>query len=311
VVACNFSLSSFCRLDSFIGNLDSEITKIYMAYVFPEKIFPNSLNTYIQCPFKFKCHNDKEIKAEFVEKPESFMGQIIHLALKHLFDIAQVPADKRRDQDLGQLVRHFWARMPKSGFSKDYWNSEERRRLFGSREQEKVFGLQTIAILKNYIAGADLSVIPLSLEAWMDCQVGEFTIAGRIDRIDQDSESSVSVWDYKTGKLPYHDSVEKMIEENVQIPIYAVIASKCNPFAKQIRVGLVYIKYSKIFDITWTKEQLKKIEDRIVNIIKEAKDNHEFLPRINKLCPWCEYRNVCPDKDKIEEKYTKIDEVKW
>jgi len=282
-----------------------------MAYIFPEKIFPNALNTYIQCPFKFKCHNDKEIKAEFVEKPESFMGKVIHLVLKDFFDIAQVPADKRRDQDLGQLVRHFWARMPKTGFSKDYWSSEERRRLFGSKEQEKVFGLQTIAILKNYIAGVDLSVIPLYLEDWMDCQVGEFTIAGRIDRIDQDSESSISVWDYKTGKLPYRDSIEKMMEEDLQIPIYAVIASKRNSFAKQIRAGLIYVKYSKVFDIVWTKEQLMEIENKIIAVVKKARDDNTFLPRINNLCPWCEYRAVCPEKDKIEEKHTKIDEVKW
>lgn len=282
-----------------------------MAYIFPKKIFPSTLNTYIQCPFKFKCHNDKEVKAEFVETPESFMGKVIHLALKHLFDITQVPADKRKDQDFGRLVRRFWARMPKSSFSKDYWSSEERRSLFESEEQEKVFGLQTIAILTNYIAGADLSIIPLSLEDWMDCQVGEFTIAGRVDRIDQDSDSSISVWDYKTGKLPYHDSVEKMIKEDIQVPIYAIIASECNPFAKQIRVGLIYIKYSKIFDIVWTKEQLTEIKDRIVTIIKEARDDHELSPRINKLCPWCEYRNVCPDKDKIVEKGKKIDEVTW
>lgn len=282
-----------------------------MAYIFPEKIFPNALNTYIQCPFKFKCHNDKKIKAEFVEKPESFIGNVIHLALKHLFDIVQVPADKRKDQDLGQLVRHFWARMPKSGFSKDYWSNEERKRLFGSREQEKVFGLQTIAILKNYIARADLSATPLSLEDWMDCRVGEFTIAGRVDRIDQDSESSISVWDYKTGKLPFHDSVEKMIREDLQIPIYSVIAAKRNPFAKKIRAGLIYVKYSKVYAIVWTKEQLKELEDRIISVIKAAKKENEFLPRINKLCPWCEYRNICPAKDEIEEKQTKIDEVRW
>jgi len=280
-----------------------------MAYAFPEKIFPNALTYYLQCPFKFKCHNDKEIKAEFVEKPENFMGNVIHSVLKHLFDVTQVPADKRRDQDLGQLVRHFWTRMPKSGFSKDYWGSEERRQLFGSQEQEKVFGLQTIAILKNYIAGVDLSVIPLSLEDWMDCQIGEFTIAGQIDRIDQDSDSSISVWDYKTGKLPFHDSVEKMMEEDLQIPIYAIIASKCNPFAGQIRAGLIYVKYSKVFDIVWTKDELGGVENRIVAIINKAKNDNYLLPRINNLCPWCEYRTVCPERDKIEGKGKKVDEV--
>lgn len=282
-----------------------------MTYIFPEKIFPSALNKYIQCPFKFKCHNDKEVKVEFVEKPENFTGKIIHSVLEYLFDITKAAADQRREQDLGQLVRYFWVRMPKSSFSKDYLNNEERRRLFGSEEQEKAFGLRTIAILNNYIAETDLSVIPLSLEDWMDCQVGEFTISGKIDRIDQDSGESISVWDYKTGKLPFHDNLEKMMREDLQIPIYAVIASKRNPFAKKIRAGLIYIKYSKVFDIIWTKEQLEKIENRIIDIIKKAKDDNKLLPSINKLCPWCEYKNICPDKDKIEGRYKKIDEVTW
>lgn len=282
-----------------------------MAYIFPEKIFPNTLNYYLQCPFKFKCHNDKEIKAKFIENPESFVGKVMHIVLKDFFDITKTPINKRKNQDLGKLLKYSWARVPKSSWSDEYWSAEDRIKLFGSKEQEKAFGLKAITMLNNYISSVDLLVIPLSLEDWMECNVGEFTIGGRIDRIDQNSESSISVWDYKTGKLPYHDSVEKMMIENLQVPIYAVISSKLNPFAKKIRAGLIYVKYSRVYDIVWTKDELKKIENQIIATIKKAQDENDFQPRINKLCPWCEYRDRCPDKDKIEEKYTKIDEVSW
>jgi ATP-dependent helicase/DNAse subunit B len=282
-----------------------------MAYKFPEKIFPKSLNNYLQCPLKFKYYNDKEIKAEFVEKPESYTGKVMHLVLKHLFDVRQVPADKRKEQEIGQLVRYFWARMSKDNYGGDYWDSRDRRELFGSQEQEKSFGLQTIAILNNYLAKADLTATPLFLEDWLDCRIGEFTISGRIDRIDQDSDSSISIWDYKTGRLPFYDKMEKIMEEDIQIPVYAVIAAKRNPFAKQIRAGLIYIKYSKIFDIIWTKDELTEIENKIIAIIKKARSENSFLPRINNLCPWCEYMAICPERDKIESKSKKVDKVSW
>jgi len=282
-----------------------------MAYIFPEKIFPSALNKYIQCPFRFKCHNDRNVKAEFIENPESFVGKIIHLALENLFDIKKTPINERRNQDIAQIIRHLWARLPKSSWNSACWNVKERKIIFGSIEQEKAFGLKAIAMTKNYVSKADLSIIPLSLEDWMQCSVGEFMIAGRIDRIDQNSESSISVWDYKTGKLPFYDSIEKMIKEDIQVPVYAIIASKLNPFAEKIRVGLIYIKYSKVYDITWTKEELKEVESRIIDIIKEVKDNIDFLPRINTLCPWCEYKNICPDKDKIKKKDSKVEEVSW
>jgi RecB family exonuclease len=282
-----------------------------MAYKFPEKLYPSALNTYIQCPFKFSCQNDREIKAEFIEGPESFVGKVMHLVLKDFFDIKKVPIDKRKNQDLGETLKRSWARVPKNGWSSNYWSAEERLKLFESAEQEKAFGLKAIAMLNNYISNADLSVNPLSLEDWMECGAGEFKIAGRIDRIDQDSESSISVWDYKTGKLPYRDSVKKMMEEDLQVPIYAIIASKLNPFAQKIRAGLIYIKYSRVYDTVWTRDELCGVEGDIITIINKARDDKEFPPRINTLCPWCEYRKACPSRDMIEEKYQRIDEVSW
>jgi len=288
-----------------------------MAYIFPKKIFPSSLNKYLLCPFQFKCHNDKEIKAKFVETPENFIGNVAHIMLKDFFDISNVPIDERKKQDIGQMVRYSWARVPKSNFTKSYWTAEQRSKLFKSIEQEKAFGLKTIAMLSNYISTADLSVLPLSLEDWMESHIGKFLIAGKIDRIDQDSKSSISVWDYKTGKLPFFSTIEEIIENDVQLPIYAIIASNLNPFAKKLRAGLLYIKYSKVYEIEWTKIQLKKIEEKIIGIIEKAENDKELLPRINKLCDWCEYKNICPAwKEKIaknpaEKNKKNVDEVEW
>lgn len=282
-----------------------------MAYKFPEKIFPNAINTYLQCPFKFKCQGDSEVKAEFVDTPESFAGKAMHLALRDFFDISIVSIEERKNQDIGKLLRQSWARVQRSGWSKDYWNAKERLELFGSTEQEKAFGLQTIAVLSNYTAGADLSALPLSLEDWMECKAGEFRIAGRVDRIDQDSNSAISVWDYKTGKLPFHGTIEKIMQEDLQVPIYAIIASKLFPFVETIKSGLIYVKYSKVYTKVWTKEELQEVEKNIISAINTARKDKEFLPKINKLCPWCEYIKVCPSKDLVEGKNSKVDEVSW
>ena len=281
-----------------------------MAYIFPKKIFPSALNYYLRCPFKFKCHNDKDVKAEFIESPENFVGNAVHMVLKDFFDITKVPIDKRKEQNLGAMLRSSWARVGK-GNHNDYWSAKERIELFGSAEQEKAFGLNAIAMLNNYILNADLTIVPLSLEDWMECGIGEFKIAGRIDRIDQDSESSISVWDYKTGKLPFYNKMEKIIEEDLQIPIYAIIASRLNPFAQKIKAGLIYLKYSKTYDIVWAKEELEKFENKIIDVIKQAKNDNLLLPKIGKLCPWCEYKGICPEMNKIKENKGNIDEVMW
>jgi len=288
-----------------------------MAYIFPKKMFPSTLNKYLQCPFRFKCHNDKEVKAEFVETPENFIGNVAHIMLKDFFDISNVPIDQRKKQDIGKMVRYSWARVPQNNFTKSYWTAEQRNKLFESLEQEKAFGLKTIAMLSNYISSADLSVIPLSLEDWMESHIGKFLIAGKIDRIDQDSKSSISVWDYKTGKLPFFSTIEEIIADDIQLPIYAIIASKLNPFAEKIRAGLIYIKYSKVYETKWTKTQLEEVEEKIINIMEKAQNDKQLLPKINKLCDWCEYKNICPawkekiTKNPVEKDKKQVDEVIW
>ncbi len=255
-----------------------------MAYQFPRKIFPSTINHYLKCPFKFKCHNDPEVKAEYVETPENFTGTIVHDVLDKFFNIKKVPIDKRKEQDVAEMIREAWGKVPK----------KKREDLFGSNDQERAYGLQTITMLKNYLATADLSVVPLALEDWMEGIVDGYVIAGRVDRIDQDSEKSIAIWDYKTGKLPFHGTMDKIIEEDLQVPIYAIIASKLNPFAEQIKVGLIYIKYSKTYDKVWQKEEIKGLETEVVKVIEKAKSDKELAPRVNKLCPWCEYKNICP-----------------
>ncbi len=287
-----------------------------MAYKFPEKFFPKTLNSYIQCPFKFKAHCDSEIKAKFVNTPQNYVGKVIHAVLRDFFDITNVPINKRKEQNIEDMVRKTWARIPKDNFGKEFWGAEERIKLFGSPEQERAFGMRAIATLKNYLSKADLSVIPLFLEDWVksdfcDEEGKKYKLAGRIDRIDQDSSSSISVWDYKTGKLPYYNDINKIISNDVQLPIYALLASKLNPFAEKIRVGLIYVSYSKVYSVVWDRRQLNDIKKRIISIIKKIENDKEFLPRANKLCPWCEYRNICPLWNESKKKSNKIDEVDW
>ena len=282
-----------------------------MAYSFPQKIFPSALNHYIRCPFKFKCHNDKEIKAEYIEKPENFVGKVIHAVLRDFFDIKKISIDKREKQDIAAMIKYAWARIEKNTWDKEYWTAKERIELFGSIEQEKAFGINAITMLSNYLSKVDLSVVPLVLEDWMECDIDGFKIAGRIDRIDQGSGPTIAVWDYKTGKLPFYSSVEKIIEEDLQIPFYAIIASRLYPFAEKIRAGLIYLKYSKVYDAVWDKGEIKDLEKKVIEFLKQAKNDTSLLPRINKLCPYCEYLNVCPKKDNIFTNEKKIDEVNW
>jgi len=263
-----------------------------MAYEFPKKIFPSRVTPFLRCPFQFKCKNDPEIEVEWEETPASFTGKVIHDVLEKFFDIKEVPIDQRKDVDLKNMVREAWRDVEKNGERRPM-TREEREGIFGSREQERAYGLKTISILNNFLAGTDLEAVPVALEEWMDCRADDFLLAGRIDRVDQETDDRVAVLDYKSGKLPFHKSIKAMMKENLQIPIYSVIAAKRYPAAKEVRAGLIYVKHSRVFDITWTRDELKEMEKELVKKLSDIKSQKEYPPMLNKLCPLCDYKDMC------------------
>jgi len=58
-------------------------------------------------------------------------------------------------------------------------------------------------------------------------------------------------------------------------------------------------------------KEIKDLEKKVIEFLKQAKNDISLLPRINKLCSYCEYLNVCPKKDNIFTNEKKIDEVNW
>lgn len=280
-------------------------------YQFPLKVFPSHLNTAVQCLFKFSCQHDPEVKAKFVESPQSFVGKVMHLALKTFFDLCQVPMHERSPEQMDVRVRRAWTRVPRNG-NRSIWSAEYRRQLFGSAEQERALGLQCIEVLRNYLAKADLSAMPLVLEEFLSCEVGGIALGGCPDRIDKDGDRGIAVWDYKTGKLPFSDPTEMIGDySDYQLPVYAVIASNLFPYAETIRVGQIYLKCCKVYQRSWTREQLIEVQSDLLAFINQLRAEKEFSPRVNDLCLWCEYRKICPAQDRIPDKMKSMEQVAW
>jgi RecB family exonuclease len=278
-------------------------------YRFPERVFPSHLNDFARCPFKFRCKHDTELKAEYALTPDTFVGKAIHAALKSFFDIKEVLLHERKPERIGQLLRHVWGRIRK-GHDKGYWSKVEREKLFGSLEHERARGLRAIRPLENYLATTDLSVIPLALEQWLECRVQGQSLGDCIDRIDQDDSRAISVWDYKTGKLPYHNPCEDSAGD-YQLPVYAIIAAHRFPFAETVRAGLIYVEFSEVYVRTWTRHQLAEVTEQVLGCIDKIRSEREFRPSVNGLCRWCEYLQLCPERDNVTTKAPEIEEVGW
>ena len=74
------------------------------------------------------------------------------------------------------------------------------------------------------------------------------------------------------------------IEEQDEDRIYYEIKEKI----------LYYLSQNKVLRYKADQEKLPKIEEKIVKVAETIKKDREFNPNPNPLCPYCNYREICP-----------------
>ena len=96
----------------------------------PGKFYPTQLETFLQCPLKYRYSKDKEIKEKYRKPtPQLYMGSCVHDALETFYDITRVPVAERTEEKLANLLRRAWAGVGLSPWRRKS-RLEERERVF-------------------------------------------------------------------------------------------------------------------------------------------------------------------------------------
>jgi putative RecB family exonuclease len=273
------------------------------------KYFPTQLTTYEQCPLKYKCSRDPEIRDKYRQpSPQLYMGSCVHDALEHFFDITKVPVPERTYEKLEQLLRRAWAGVDLSPWKRDQ-RKVERSRVFGEdKEMEAGWGKKALHILYRYFCITDKTVVPFTSEQFHETRLESgITIAGKIDRIDRNDDGSLHVIDYKTGKAPWKKDDESIAKDDLQLSMYAIVVMKKYGVPVN-RCSLVFLAHDETVGFSPTMDLLKGKADRIAEVVRKIESDTEFKPVENNLCSWCEYREICPVGEKIEPAEKKVGE---
>ena len=163
-------------------------------------------------------------------------GTMVHAALEKVFELKR---GERTLENLHNLLRLEWSQAKTD-------NESTYGSLFGTREEEREWGLSALSLLDNYWDIEDPSSLPsdpVFRERWVraninDGEEGEFNVRGIIDRMDlvrvQGDEDAVgAICDYKTGKAPdlkYSKATNERIREDkfFQLKIYALLMREMN-----------------------------------------------------------------------------------
>ncbi len=148
---------------------------------------PSLMNDFEKCPYFFKVFYIDARKKE-LERPKPYytLGRTVHEALRQFFSLF---VDDRNLDKLDDLYRTAWREIP--------WE----KRGFANKKEEKEYGLRGLVMLEWFYKNYDTKVRPRYLENYYEILLPTgSTLVGKIDRIDEETDSSLTIIDYKTGK---------------------------------------------------------------------------------------------------------------
>lgn len=261
-----------------IGGVTVELTEPRL-----ETLSPSRAGDFKTCPQLFKFRAIDRIP----EPPSVYQarGTTAHLALQRLFDAA---GSERTPERLYDLFREAWTEVR---------GTDEFERLFASVEEERDWGLESMALLANYFSIEDPgSIDPAERELDMTEDLDGIVIRGILDRIDRDAEGQLIITDYKTGKAPPE---RYALSSFFALKIYALlIRNRWGETPKEVR--LLYLNGPTLYRLPVDDRQLDAMDGQLRALwaaIERAMSTDRYPTRPGRLCDWCSYQEICPAFD--------------
>jgi DNA helicase-2/ATP-dependent DNA helicase PcrA len=126
----------------------------------------------------------------------------------------------------------------------------------------------------------------IALEIPFNLKIGEHTLRGQIDRIDETNEG-VEVLDYKTGVAK-----DKLLpEDKEQLLIYQLAAEEVFKLNPQ-KLTYYYLNKGEKKSFLGTEKEKTKIKEKILAEIEKIKIS-DFKPTPSRQCAFCDFKNIC------------------
>jgi putative RecB family exonuclease len=248
----------------------------------------SKLACFEQCPLKFKLTYVERPEIEIPKGIEAFLGNVVHDALQMLYDLNT----SGRVLDRSELLEHF----------NNTWQGtlppDVRivRQDLGEDDYRRV-GLRCLDLYYEHYHPFDQD-LTVATEHRLTFPLGEsggHTLVGYIDRLSRTGPGIFEIHDYKTSsRMPTRAAVDR----DRQLALYELGLRRTWP-EPVAEVSLVwhYLRFDAELRSSRSAEDLARVEGAVVGTvaaIEETLESGSFPPRESALCPWCDFRQLCP-----------------
>jgi len=255
----------------------------------------SKISCFENCPYQYKLHYIDHEEPEIENTIEAFMGGIVHQALEDLY---------KRKKFKQRVSKESLIKFYKDTWEKEY--SEDIKVVKADQglgaENYKKMGQQ---FLENYYDTykpfEQLTILGLETQDKMTLPDGSSWHV-RIDKFACDDKGNYYVMDYKTNAR-MKDQEEA--DEDRQLAMYSFWVKDKFKDAKSVKLVWHMLAFNKEVVSERTPEQLEKLQDEVIAIIKKIENAKDFPTNVTGLCNYCGYKNKCPSfkhEHQLEEK---------
>tara|TARA_Y100000310_G_scaffold328113_1_gene395667 strand:+ start:1452 stop:2603 length:1152 start_codon:yes stop_codon:yes gene_type:complete len=250
------------------------------------------LSTFGQCKYKYKLQYIDKVKVDIPTTVEAFMGSIVHKTLEKLYNDLKY----QRVNELKDLLIIY----------NDNWEKEWTDDILIVKKEYtaddyKKSGKKFITDYYNHYNPFDqMTIIGLETQDTMLLPDGN-SYHIRIDKLAC-KDDVYYVCDYKTNRW-MKDQAEA--DEDKQLAMYSIWVKNRFKDAKKIVLLWHMLAFDKEVVSERTDEQLQKLQEDTIKVIKEVEECKEFPTTVTKLCDYCIFKELCPafkHEAELEEK---------
>jgi len=247
----------------------------------------SKIDTFEKCKLKYKYKYIDKIIPKIPKSIEAYLGSCTHETLEWLYNEVL----KGNIPLINEVIEDYSKRWIKN-YTPDILINDINSKL------EDYFNKGVEFLLKYYLKYNPFNDNTLFLEEKIELDLldkqtnSENKIIGYVDRISfNEKNNEIEIHDYKTSSTLFQ---KEMTETSKQLAIYSMAAKKIFGEDKNVCLIWHFLAYNNEICIRKNKEELEKIKDQLIEIIREIESTESFPPNPSKLCNWCEYKDICP-----------------
>ncbi|MBU0660718.1 ATP-dependent helicase [Patescibacteria group bacterium] len=284
------------------GNLpkkkEAPVFNVPVTYTPPKSFSYSQISTYETCPYKYKLGH--MVKIPMRGTGNISFGITMHSTLQWLYEQIQernsvqqtslfdlAPAPKKTEGEILAPSLDEVMAVYEDKWIDDWYRSERERTEYHDAGKNMIKTL--------YQSQEGKWNVPIALEKGFTLRVGDYTIRGNIDRVDQLEDGSLEIIDYKTGKTK--DSIKG--NDKDQLLIYQMAAETLPAYrhlGSVSQLSFYYLRDAIKRTFIGKEKDIEKLREKLIKIIDNIHAGKFDAKPSKHMCGYCDFKDVCDFK---------------